>query len=164
MSEETGGRLVTVKTKFYREAIRPGGINRSGANMASDRSVAAMKSEVEAQIKVAVQTLVTQLRLWPEVDVAKSCQCAALTRDLAGLAGQHLLTEVAMYAFDCLDAVLIDDVRIRREEAACYADALVFAQHDLCRGSDLEPYAPLIRDLETLTTRVAERAKVVPVR
>lgn len=164
MSDETSGRLVTVNTKFHREALRPGGINRSGANMASDRSVAAMKSEVEAQIKVAVAALVTQLRSWPDADVSKACQCAALTRDLAGLAGMHLLTEVAMYSFDCLDAVLIDGVTMRPEEAVCYADALVFAQHDLCRGSDLEPYAPLIKDLETLTDHVAERAQAEPAR
>ena len=31
MSNEANGRLVTVKTKFHREAVRPGGINRSGA-------------------------------------------------------------------------------------------------------------------------------------
>ena len=159
MSDVPAGRLVTVQTKFHREATKPGGINRSGASMASDRSVSAMKGQVEGQIEKAIVPLVALLRAWPDVDVAKGCQWAAQTRDLAGLAGMHLLTEVAMHTFDCLDVVLIDKVDIRAEEAACYADALVFAQQGLCHGSDLEPFMPLIRDLETLTNRVAARAQ-----
>lgn len=157
MPDVPAGRLVTVQTKFYREATKPGGINRSGANMASERSVSAMKAQVEGQIETAIVPLVALLRAWPDVDVAKGCQWAAQTRDLAGLAGLHLLTEVAMHTFDCLDVVLIDRVEIRAEEAACYADALVFAQQSLCRGSDLEPFRPLIKDLETLTNRVVAR-------
>ena len=159
MSDAPGGRLVTVKTKFHREALRPGGIHRSGANMASDRSVSALTAQVEGQIDTAIGPLVALLRAWPDADVAKGCQWAAQTRDLAGLAGRHLLTEVAMHSFDCLDAVLIDGVEIRPDEAACYADALVFAQQDLCRGSDLEPFMPLLRDLDTLTNRVVARAQ-----
>lgn len=160
MSDGATGRLVNVQTKFSREATKPGGINRSGANMASDRSISAMKAQVEGQIEKAIVPLMALLRAWPDVDVAKGCQWAAQTRDLAGLAGMHLLTEVAMHTFDCLDVVLIDKVDIRPEEAACYADALAFAQQGLCRGSDLEPFMPLLRDLETLTNRVVARAEV----
>lgn len=159
MSDDAVGRLVTVQTKFHREAVRPGGINRSGANMASDRSISAMKAQVEGQIETAMEPLVELLRAWPDVDVARGCQWAAQTRDLAGLAGMHLLTEVAMHTFDCLDVVLIDGVAIRPEEAGCYADALLFAQQGLCRGSDLGPFMPLLKDLETLTNRVVARAK-----
>ena len=39
MSNEGNGRLVTVRTKFHREAVRPGGINRSGATMSADSTV-----------------------------------------------------------------------------------------------------------------------------
>lgn len=158
MPSEVHGRLVTVKTKFHREALRPGGVNRSGANMASDRSVQAMKAEVEQKIGTAVAPLIALLRDWTPETVAQGCEWAAQARDLAGLAGQHLLTEVAMHSFDCLDAVMIDGVEMRPEEAACYADALVFAQQDLCRGSDLEPYAALLKDLEVLTSRILARA------
>ncbi|MHA6297436.1 hypothetical protein [Devosia sp. CAU 1758] len=161
MPSEENGRLVTVKTKFHREAVRPGGINRSGANMASDRSVKALKAEVEQQIEIAVAPLVALLRNWNAADAGKGCEWAALARDLAGLAGLHLLTEVAMHSFDCLDAVLIDGVEMRPDEASVYADALVFAQLDLCRGGDLEPYKALLKDLEKLTSRVISRAAPV---
>lgn len=164
MSNDTNGRLVNVKTKFHREAIRPGGINRSGANAASDRSVSAMQIQVTAQIEAAVVPLIALLRDWTAGDAAKGCKWAAQTRDLAGLAGLHLLTEVAMYSFDCLDAVLIDKVQISAAEAAVYADALTFAQQGVCKGSDLEPFRPLLRDLEILTNRVVARAKVEPAR
>ncbi|GEM_PF-2668012 len=158
MSDAPNGRLVTVKTKFHREAVRPGGINRSGANMASDRSVKAMQAEVEDKIAAALVPLVALLRNWTADDAARGCEWAALTRDLAGLAGMHLLTDVAMHSFDCLDAVLIDGVMMRPDEAGVYADALDFARQDLCRGRDLEPFRPLLRDLETLTNRVLARA------
>ena len=160
MSNEANGRLVTVKTKFHREAVRPGGINRSGANMASDRSVKAMQRQVEAQIEEAVVPLVDLLRGWTAADAAEGCQWAAQTRDLAGLTGQHLLTEVAMYCFDCLDAVLIDGVEMRKDEADGFADALAFAHQTQCRGCDLEDFRPLLNDLETLTNRIVARAKV----
>jgi len=158
MSSEVNGRLVTVKTKFHREAVRPGGINRSGANMASDRSVKAMQVQVEAQIAAAVVPLVDLLRGWTEGNAAEGCKWAAQARDLAGLAGQHLLTEVAMHCFDCLDAVLIDGVEMRKDEANVFADALVFAQQSLCRGCDLEDFRPLLNDLERLTNRIVARA------
>ena len=158
MSDEADGRLVTVKTKFHREAVRPGGINRSGANLASNRSVRALKAEVEKQIEAAVGQLEALLRNWDAGEVEQGCASAALARDLAGLAGRHLLTEVAMHSFDCLDAVLVDGAEMRPEEAACYADALAFAQQDLCRGSDLAPYGPLLGDLEKLTSRIIGRA------
>lgn len=158
MAEETGGRLVTVKTKFHREAVRPGGVSRSGANMSSARAVAALKADVEQQIGSAVVPLVELLQNWDATKVDQGCDWAALTRDLAGLAGMHLLTEVAMHSFDCLDAVAVDGVPLKPAEAVCYADALIFAQQDLCRGSDLEPYRDLLKDLETLTNRVAGRA------
>ena len=164
MSNEANGRLVTVKTKFHREALRPGGINRSGANMASDRSVKAMQKQVEAQIEAAVVPLVELLRGWSDAQAAEGCKWASQTRDLAGLAGQHLLTEVAMYSFDCLDAVLIDGVEMQADEAACFADALVFAQQTQCRGCDLEDFRPLLKDLETLTNRIVARARVEPAR
>ncbi|MCP8883860.1 hypothetical protein NIM87_10145 [Devosia sp. XJ19-1] len=157
MPNEENGRLVAVKTKFYREAVRPGGINRSGANMASDRSVRAMKADVEKQITTAVSALLALLRNWDVGQAAQGCTWAALTRDLAGLAGLHLLTEVAMHSFDCLDAVVIDGAEMRPKEAACYADALAFAQQDQCRGSDLAPFEPLLSDLERLTSRVIGR-------
>ena len=160
MSNEANGRLVTVKTKFHREAVRPGGINRSGANMASDRSVKAMQRQVEAQIEEAVVPLVDLLRGWTAADAAEGCQWAAQTRDLAGLTGQHLLTEVAMYCFDCLDAVLIDGVEMRKDEADGFADALAFAHQTQCRGCHLEDFRPLLNDLETLTNRIVARAKV----
>lgn len=160
MSSEANGRLVTVKTKFHREAVRPGGINRSGANMASDRSVKAMQRQVEAQIEEAVVPLVDLLRGWTAADAAEGCRWAAQTRDLAGLTGQHLLTEVAMYCFDCLDAVLIDGVEMRKDEADGFADALAFAHQTQCRGCDLEDFRPLLNDLETLTNRIVARAKV----
>ena len=160
MSNEANGRLVTVKTKFHREAVRPGGINRSGANMASDRSVKAMQRQVEAQIEEAVVPLVDLLRGWTAADAAEGCRWAAQTRDLAGLTGQHLLTEVAMYCFDCLDAVLIDGVEMRKDEADGFADALAFAHQTQCRGCDLEDFRPLLNDLETLTNRIVARAKV----
>lgn len=159
MSSEANGRLVAVKTKFHREALRPGGINRSGANMASDRSVKAMQAQVEVQIASAVAPLIALLRNWAADEAATGCRWAAQARDLAGLAGLHLLTEVAMHSFDCLDAVLIDGVQISAAEAGVYADALTFAQMGECRGSDLEPFMPLLRDLETLTNRVIARAK-----
>ena len=158
MPNEETGRLVTVKTKFHREAVRPGGINRSGANMSADRSISALRAEVDSQIAGAVAPLVALLRNWGDGDAVKGCDWAALTRDLAGLAGRHLLTEVAMHCFDCLDAVVIDGAEMRVEEAACYADALVFAEQDMCRGCDLQPYAPLLGDLEKLTSRVIGRA------
>ena len=160
MSSEANGRLVTVKTKFHREAVRPGGINRSGANMASDRSVKAMQATVEAQIAAAVVPLVDLLRDWPADKAAEGCKWAAQTRDLAGLTGQHLLTEVAMHSFDCLDAVLIDGVEMRKDEAQGFADALIFAQQTQCRGCDLEDFRPLLNDLERLTNRIVARARV----
>ncbi|SMQ70632.1 hypothetical protein SAMN06295905_1906 [Devosia lucknowensis] len=158
MSDAVTGRLVTVSTKFQREALRPGGINRSGANAASDRSVKAMKADVETQIEAAIVPLVTLLQDWVPAQAAKGCGWAASTRDLAGLAGRHLLTEVAMHAFDCLDAVMIDGVDMRQDEAKVYADALVFAQQDMCRGNDIEPFRPLLKNLKTLTDRIVARA------
>ena len=163
MSNEGNGRLVTVRTKFHREAVRPGGINRSGATMSADRSLKALKAEVDAQIAAAVAPLVALLRNWGEGDAVQGCEWAALTRDLAGLAGRHLLTEVAMHCFDCLDAVVIDGAEMRVEEAACYADALVFAEQDMCRGCDLQPFAALLSDLEKLTSRVSGRAAPIAV-
>ena len=163
MSNEGNGRLVTVRTKFHREAVRPGGINRSGATMSADRSLKALKAEVDAQIAAAVAPLVALLRNWGEGDAVQGCEWAALTRDLAGLAGRHLLTEVAMHCFDCLDAVVIDGAEMRVEEAACYADALVFAEQDVCRGCDLQPFAALLSDLEKLTSRVIGRAVPIAV-
>ena len=163
MSNEGNGRLVTVRTKFHREAVRPGGINRSGATMSADRSLKALKAEVDAQIAAAVAPLVALLRNWGEGDAVQGCEWAALTRDLAGLAGRHLLTEVAMHCFDCLDAVVIDGAEMRVEEAACYADALVFAEQDMCRGCDLQPFAALLSDLEKLTSRVIGRAVPIAV-
>lgn len=163
MSNEGNGRLVTVRTKFHREAVRPGGINRSGATMSADRSLKALKAEVDAQIAAAVAPLVALLRNWGEGDAVQGCEWAALTRDLAGLAGRHLLTEVAMHCFDCLDAVVIDGAEMRVEEAACYADALVFAEQDMCRGCDLQPFAALLSDLEKLTSRVIGRAAPIAV-
>ena len=144
MSTDANGRLVTIKTKFHREAVRPGGINRSGANMASDRSVKAMQAQVEELIEAAVVPLIALLRDWTAEGAANGCKWAAQTRDLAGLAGLHLLTEVAMHSFDCLDAVLIDGVELKRHEAVGYADALAFAQQAQCRGSELEPFRPLL--------------------
>lgn len=160
MPSEENGRLVTVKTKFHREAVRPGGINRSGANMASDRSVRAMKADVEKQIEAGLTSLLALLGKWDARQAEQGCAWAALTRDLAGLAGLHLLTEVAMHCFDCLDAVLVDGAEMRPEEAACYADALAFARQDLRRGSDLAPFAPLLGDLEKLTSRIIGRATI----
>ena len=159
MSTEPNGRLVSVKTKFHREALRPGGVNRSGANLASDRSVKAMQVEVESQIEASVAPLVDLLRSWKGEGAADACGHAARARDVAGLAGRHLLTEVAMHSFDCLDAVLIDGVEMRPDEAAVYADALVFAQQEMCRGSDLEPFRVLLKDLEKLTSRVLARVR-----
>jgi hypothetical protein len=128
--------------------------------MASDRSVKAMQRQVEAQIEEAVVPLVDLLRGWTAADAAEGCRWAAQTRDLAGLTGQHLLTEVAMYCFDCLDAVLIDGVEMRKDEADGFADALAFAHQTQCRGCDLEDFRPLLNDLETLTNRIVARAKV----
>lgn len=162
MSDAPNGRLVPINTKFHREAVRPGGINRSGANMASDRSVKAMQADVESQIEAAIVALVALLRDWRAEDAEKGCHWAALTRDLAGLAGLHLLTEVAMHAFDCLDAVLIEGAEMRPDEAAVFADALVFARQDICRGTDLKPFAELTRDLEILTSRVIARGAATP--
>lgn len=159
MPEGSPGQLVAVKTKFHREAIRPGGVNRGGANISSQHSIAALKADVEAQIAEAVEPLVALLRGWNGKDAAKGCRWAAQTRDLAGLAGLHLLTEVAMHSYDCLDAVAVDGVSMRPEEAACYADALVFSRHDLCRGGDLDPYEPLLTELRTLTGRIFGRAQ-----
>ncbi len=68
-----------------------------------------------------------------------------------------------MHSFDCLDAVLIDGAEMRADEAAVFADALVFARQDVCRGSDLKPFAELTRDLETLTSRVIARGAKPPV-
>ncbi|NGP18196.1 hypothetical protein [Devosia aurantiaca] len=157
MSDEAHGRLVEIKTKFYNEAVKPGGVSRSGAQTAATRSVTAVKLQVEQQLDACVTPLADALRNWPIADMAKSCEQASQVRDLAGLADMHLLTEVAMHSFDCLDAVLIDGAGMERAEAVCYADALVFARQH--RGSNLELFRPLLKDLESLTTLVIQRNK-----
>jgi len=159
MSEAVNGRLVSVKTKFHREAVRPGGINRSGANMSSARSVEALKAQVEDRLEASTEPLVALLRDWQAERAPQGCDWAGQVRDLAGLAGLHLLTEVAMHCFDCLDAVAIDGVVLKPTEAAVLADALAFARQDMCRGSDLEPYRSLLQDLTTLSNRVVARAE-----
>ncbi|QQR39933.1 hypothetical protein [Devosia rhizoryzae] len=155
MPSETPGRLIEVKTKFHSEALKPGGIARSGAHMAAVRSVAALKAQVEQQLDTCIAPLAETLRNWPAPDVAKACEQAAQIRDTAGLADMHLLTEVAMHSFDCLDAVLIDGATMERAEAVCYADALIFARQN--RGTNIEPFLPLLKDLESLTTLVISR-------
>lgn len=160
MSTEANGRLVEVKTKFHREASKPGGVSRNGARQASERAIADVGSAVEQQIGQCLVPLIAALRTWPDgPGVQQLCDWAAGVRDMAGLADRHLLTEVAMYTYDSLDAVLVDGAPMERAEAVCYADALAFAQQDLCRGSDFTPYAPLLKDLQRLTTLVAARGK-----
>jgi hypothetical protein len=156
MSDDADGRIVEVKTKFHREAIKPGGVSRSGARMAADRSVSDIRAQVEQQIDAKAGPLTELLRRWPG-DAAQGCAWAGAIRDLAGLADRHLLTEVAMHTFDCLDAVVVDGASLSGVEAACYADALAFARHNSSRGQDLAPYGALLKDLEVLTTLVIER-------
>lgn len=159
MSNKPNGRLVEVKTKFYSEALKPGGVARSGAHMAAVRSVNALKVQVEQQLDDTVAPLAEALRNWPIDALAKACEQASQVRDVAGLDDMHLLTEVAMHTFDCLDAVLVDGAAMERAEAICYADALLFARQGTCRGNDLEPYRPLLKDLDALTSHIIERSK-----
>ncbi|MGV8831929.1 MAG: hypothetical protein ACOH2N_08145 [Devosia sp.] len=160
MANEPVGRQVQVKSKFHSAAITPGGVDRRVATQAAEKTVSDMQGAVRLQMGRNLDPLVRQLRRWEQLDpaaIADVTGSAAAVRDLAGLVNQHLVTEVAMYTFDCLDAVLVDGVRMDAREAACFADALDFARSDLCLGSDMAPYAPLLRDLEALTALVVGR-------
>jgi hypothetical protein len=161
MSGKPIGRQVTVVTKFQTEAIRPGGVDRRTAGKAAEQAVSDMQVQVQARVLGSLEPLVALLRQWrrdvPAERLRGACDWAATTRDLAGLAEMHLLTEVAMHSYDCLDAVAVDGASMDAKEAACFADALAFARQDTCRGSDLAPYQPLLKDLETLATLVIER-------
>ena len=161
MSGKPVGRQVAVVTKFQTEAVRPGGVERRTARRAADQAVSDMQVQVQARVLDSLEPLVALLRQWrkeaPPAGLQGACHWAAATRDLAGLAEMHLLTEVAMHSYDCLDAVAVDGASMDANEAACFADALVFARQDACRGSDLTPYRPLLKDLETLTTLVIGR-------
>lgn len=161
MSVKVVGRQVAVVTKFQTEAIVPGGVDRRTAGRVAERAVADLQAQVQQQLAGSLDPLVDLLRQWgPAVPAGlqTGCDCAATVRDLAGLADMHLLTEVAMHSFDCLDAVAVDGASMDANEAACFADALMFARQDLCRGSDLTSYRPLLKELETLTTLVIGRA------
>lgn len=158
MPVEVTGRLVSVRTRFHREAIKPGGVIRSAAVQAVAQSMDAMEVQVARQIAGALGDLVALLRDWHPEHAGTGADFAAEVRDVAGLADRHLLTEIAMYCHDCLDAIAVEGARMDAAEAACYAEALVFANLDRCRGEDLTPYAPLLRELETLTGRVVARA------
>lgn len=158
---EQSGRLVTVTSRFAREAIRPGGVDRSSAVLAAEKSVADLQGEVISQVESNVRRLIAILQNWDgskAEHAVEGCKSASMVRDLAGVIDMALLTEVAMHSFDCLDLVAVDGVSLRPEEAACYADALVFARREVCRGQNLQTYAPLLADLKTLTSRVAARA------
>ena len=161
MSAKAVGRQVTVVTKFQTEAVRPGGVDRRTAGRAAEQAVADMQGQVQARVLDSLDPLVDLLRQWRQDASAErlrgACDWAATTRDLAGLAEMHLLTEVAMHSYDCLDAVAVDGASMDANEAACFADALVFARQDACRGCDLAPYRPLLKDLETLATLVISR-------
>ncbi|MBE0577833.1 hypothetical protein [Devosia sp.] len=161
MSGKPVGRQVAVVTKFQTEAVKPGGVDRRAAGRAAEQAVADMQVQVQQRVLDSLEPLVALLRQWqkeaPAAAVRGACDWAATTRDLAGLAEMHLLTEVAMHSYDCLDAVAVDGASMDANEAACFADALVFARQDACRGSDLTPYLPLLKDLETLTTLVIGR-------
>lgn len=158
--EVVHGRLVEVQTRFFREAVKPGGVNRSGAVVVAERSMGEMREQVDRQLSEDVLHLAGLLRAWPG-DAGQGCVLAGALRDVAGLAEMHLLTEVAMHAYDCLDAVLVEGANMSRAEAVCFSDALVFAQQGLCRGSDLTPYRDLLGDLERLTTMVIVRGRGV---
>jgi hypothetical protein len=161
MSGKTVGRQVAVVTKFQTEAVKSGGVDRRTARRAAEEAVADMQGQVQERVLASLDPLVGLLRKWPQHSPAESlraaCDWAAATRDLAGLAEMHLLTEVAMHSYDCLDALVVDGASMDANEAACFADALVFARQDSCRGSDLTPYRPLLNELETLTTLVIGR-------
>ena len=164
MANKPVGRQVQVRSKFTSAAVVPGGVDRRGATQAADLTVADMQAQVQRQVADSLEPLLAQLRAWDGVTTRLAmqgvCEQAAATRDLAGLVNQHLLTEVAMYTFDCLDVVLIDGARLDAREAACFADALDFARGDLCLGSDLTAYGPLLKDLATLTALVVARASL----
>lgn len=157
MLPEQTGRLVSARTRFHREAVKPGGVDRQGADAVADKTMEQMFSRVELQIAAATERLVGLLRNWPAGRRRLACDYAAVVRDTAGLADRHLLTEVAMHAYDCLDAATIEGVAVSAAEAACYADALVFARNDACRGPDIERFRPLLDDLERLTVRIVSR-------
>lgn len=161
MSSKPVGRLVTVATKFQTEAVKAGGVDRHAAARAAEQAVADLQVQVQQRVQASLEPLVALLRQWrkdaPATGLRGACNWAATTRDLAGLAEMHLLTEVAMHSYDCLDALATDGASMDANEAACFADALVFARQDACRGTDLTPYRPLLKDLETLTTLVIGR-------
>lgn len=160
MSGKMVGRQVAVQNRFQTEAIAPGGVDRQGAERAADKAVADLQGQVHSQLAGNVEPLVALLRNWDgaAAGLASACERAATARDLAGLANMHLLTEVAMHTYDCLDAVAVDGASMDSREAACFADALAFARQDECLGSDLTLYRPLLKDLETLTTLVIGRS------
>lgn len=160
-AEAKPGRVVEVHTKFHAEATKPGGVSRDGAKIVARQSVADLQADLKREITASLDPLIALLGAWnnpSRTTVETACQGAALVRDMAGLAELRLLTEVAMHTFDCLDAVLIDDVTLAPAEAKIYANALLFARADACRGKDLAPYTPLLRDLSALTDHVLERA------
>ena len=123
MSSEANGRLVTVKTKFHREAVRPGGINRSGANMASDRSVKAMQRQVEAQIEEAVVPLVDLLRGW-------TAYFHHGTRLMAYRAADH-------YVYDRVRAFLVKRHKVSSRGTRHFSYDVVYGQLGVLRLRDV---------------------------
>ena len=162
MPPKKPGRIVDVRSRFHSEAIKPGGVSRESAKATAGQAVAEVQRDLCSEIAGALDPLLMLLSDWapdtPSDRVSAACRWASTVRDMAGLAGSRLLTEVAMHTFDCLDAVLIDGVVLTTAEAAIYADALVFARADACRGKDLAPYSPLLRNLSALTDHVLDRA------
>lgn len=161
MPPKKPGRIVEVRSRFHAEAVKPGGVGRDSAKATANQAVAEVQRDVCREIANALDPLLMVLTDWSAdtAPVREACRWAATVRDMAGLANLRLLTEVAMHTFDCLDAVLIDGVALTPAEAAIYANALVFARGDACRGKDLAPYTPLLRDLSALTDHVLARAK-----
>lgn len=151
------GQLVDVRGKFHAAACRPGGVDRRGAMRSAEISLSDLRSSIEDAVRERLTPLIEALRAWDSADVAACCDWSAALRDLAGLAEMHLLTEVAMHCFDCLDLIAIDGASMSGAEAACYADALAFAAQGQCSGRDLTRYRPLLQDLGTLTGRIATR-------
>ena len=151
------GRLVEVRTTFHSEGTKPGGVDRDGAVSAAASVIDGAQKEIGALIKECVSSTVQGLADWQTTYGRSEALSLVLKprmlRDIAGLVGNKILTDVAALAADALDLVAFEAKTLRSGEATIIAQALTIAERS---GSTEKEQATLLRDLKRLVSKIAK--------
>lgn len=153
---KTLGRLKQVDTRFHRESVRAGGVNRATAVRQVAQVMEAVQPDLESSVKsslAAISGSAAELELQeqPEKRVLRKLRDQVRElRDVGSLADFPMLTSIAAMLSDVLSHVVAGRAPYRVDVVRCFTDALDLFGTDDKRGVSTLEQPELLADLRRM--------------